>query len=129
MAQAKGNRVDLNNPAAKIARAAAPGQTYGKATEQLRSQAAVPMGSAPTDVMAAQTAQQVQPVRPTPLTAPTSRPNEPITAGAPFGAGPGPVEAGIPMYNPQGQAIAQLRNIAAYFPSDDLEDLLSRYGS
>jgi hypothetical protein len=26
----------------------------------------------------------------TPLTAPTSRPQEPLTAGAPFGAGPGP---------------------------------------
>jgi len=40
----------------------------------------------------------------------------------------GPVEAGIPMYNPRGQALEELRMIAQYFPSDDLEDLLSRYG-
>jgi hypothetical protein len=127
MAEAKGNRVDLNNPARKIARQAAPGQTYGMASQQMASQAAVPMGSAPTDVAAAQQSRSAS-VRPTPLTAPTARPNEPITAGAPFGEGPGPVSSGIPMYNPRGQALQELRNIAQYFPSDDLEDLLSRYG-
>ena len=127
MAEAKGNRVDLNNPARKIARQAAPGQTYGKATQQMASQAVVPMGSAPTDVQASQQSKRT-PARPTPLTAPTARPDEPITAGAPFGDGLGPVQAGIPMYNPRGQALQELRSIAQFFPSDDLEDLLSRYG-
>jgi hypothetical protein len=127
MAEAKGNRVDLNNPAQKIARQAAPGQTYGKAGQQMASQAVVPMGSAPTDVAASRQS-KTAPKPPTPITAPTGRPDEPITAGAPFGAGMGPVEAGIPMYNPRGQALEELRMIAQYFPSDDLEDLLSRYG-
>jgi hypothetical protein len=127
MAQAKGNRVDLNNPAQKIARKVAPGQTYGKATEQMAAQKAVPMGSAPTDVSAARQAKTAA-TRPTPLDAPTARPNEPITAGAPFGDGMGPVAAGIPMYSPRNNAIQELRAIAQYFPSDDLEDLLSRYG-
>jgi len=99
---------------------AATGQTYGKATEQKNAQRAVPMGTPPTEVQ-----------RPVPgtlgsLTRPTERPMEPITAGAPFGAGMGPVAAGIPQ--PTGDnALEELRMIFQMFPNDDLADLIDSY--
>jgi hypothetical protein len=99
---------------------AATGQTYGKATEQRNAQRAVPMGAPPTEVQ-----------RPVPgtlgsLTRPTERPMEPITAGAPFGAGMGPVAAGIPQ--PTGDnALEELRMIFQMFPNDDLADLIDSY--
>jgi hypothetical protein len=70
------NRTDLP-------RTTAPGQPYGVAGAQQAAMAAVPMGAPPTS-------QAPAPPPPTPLGAPTERPNEPITAGMPFGAGPGP---------------------------------------
>lgn len=107
----------------RVAIQAATGQTYGKATEQMNAQRAVPMGKAPTDIQ--------QPTRPVPgtlgsLTRPTERPAEPITAGAPFGAGVGPVGAGIPQ--PAGDnALEELRMIYQMFPNDDLADLIDSY--
>jgi hypothetical protein len=106
----------------RVAIQAATGQTYGEAGKQIAAQRAVPMGGAPTDV--AQTATP----RPVPgtlgsLTRPTERPSEPITAGAPFGAGPSPMAAGIPM--PTGdQALEELKAIYAMYPNDDLADLI-----
>lgn len=104
----------------RMAIQAATGQTYGKATEQRNAQRAVPMGTPPTEVQ-----------RPVPgtlgsLTRPTERPMEPITAGAPFGAGMGPVAAGIPQ--PSGDnALEELRMIFQMFPNDDLADLIDSY--
>jgi hypothetical protein len=104
----------------RMAVQAATGQTYGKATEQMNAQRAVPMGTPPTEVQ-----------RPVPgtlgsLTRPTERPMEPITAGANFGAGPSPVGAGIPQ--PTGDnALEELRMIYQMFPNDDLADLIDSY--
>ncbi len=119
------NRFDLQNPAAKVAKAAAKGQTYGKATEQMASQSAVPMGASPSDVSASRAARAPKPLS---LTAPTERPDEPITAGAPFGPGPNMYQAGIPMVNESQIAMQEIRQIAMMFPNEDLEDLLLRYG-
>lgn len=119
------NRFDLQNPAAKVAKAAAKGQTYGKATEQLASQKAVPMGAPPTEVLAARTAKRPAPVA---LSAPTQRPDEPITAGAQFGPGPNMYQAGIPSITSNQLALQEIRQIAMMFPSEDLDDLLARYG-
>lgn len=70
----------------------APSQSYGQQAEEVRQQRALPVTTSP----------QVQP--PTPaaparqsaqiiaLDAPTRRPNEPVTAGAPLGPGPGPAQ-------------------------------------
>ena len=88
MAQQYPNRTDLSNPAKKLAVTTVPGQTYGKAGEQRRAQQAVPMGT-PQQPQAPQQQQQQQPLPVTPLNAPTERPDEPITAGNPLGAGPG----------------------------------------
>jgi hypothetical protein len=86
MAQQYSNRSDLQNPTKKIAKTVATGQTYGEAKQQMDAQRAVPMGT---------------PVPPEPknfvpaggfgpLDRPTERPFEPVTAGNPLGAGPGP---------------------------------------
>jgi len=70
------------------------GGEYGEGQELMELQTSAPMSKAP----------ELRPSRgrprggrgidasmmPTPLFAPTERPDEPITAGAPFGPGPGP---------------------------------------
>jgi len=104
---------------------AARGQTYGKATQQLEAQRAVPMRRPPTDIQARQTARQA----PLPdFFGETTRPEEPITAGAPFGAGPGPMAAGIPMMTRNESVLNELRQAAMITADDDLLDLLDAYG-
>jgi hypothetical protein len=101
------------------------GQTYGEAAAQERRVQAMPTGSAPTQQRAQQAARRATPNAPGSLLAPTARPNEPITAGAPFGAGPGPAAAGIPIPPPNvDNAIEELKAIYQMFPNDDLADLL-----
>lgn len=123
------NRTDLMAGQARVPRQAATGQTYGQATQQMRAQAAVPMGAAPTDVQA----QQAPVKRPVPgqvvqFGAPTTRPNEPITAGANFGPGMNAAQAGIPLMLTNDQrAIEELRAIYELFPTEDLGDLLNAY--
>lgn len=118
---------DIQAGTNRVAIQAATGQTYGKATEQMNAQRAVPMGAPPTE------AQPVQ--RPVPgtlgsLTRPTERPMEPITAGANFGAGPNAIAAGIPIpQSPDARAIDEIRAIAQLYGSDDLLDLLDAYGN
>jgi hypothetical protein len=106
---------------------AARGQTYGKRKEQMDAQRAVPMGRTPSEVQPQQVARP-RPAAPGSLTAPTARPNEPITAGAPFGAGPGPLAAGIPMRTPTENAVDEVRQIAMMYELDDLLDALDSYG-
>jgi hypothetical protein len=113
------NRSDLRN----VARQTATGQTYGKATEQMEAQRAVPMGRSPVE---AQTLQRPRPGTLGALTRRSERPSEPITAGAPFGPGMGPEAAGIS--RSQGDAaLDELRMIYEMFPNDDLADLIDSY--
>lgn len=65
-------------PGSKQAQRWVPTDDYGGATEMQQIQQGAPMRG---DVM---------PAEPIPFNAPTQRPDEPITAGAPFGPGPGP---------------------------------------
>jgi hypothetical protein len=65
----------------------APGGKYGERKALQEMQAAAPM-AAEQRIPNKVPTQQLPAI--TPLTAPTSRPQEPLTAGAPFGAGPGP---------------------------------------
>ncbi len=120
--EAKGQRTDLNTAQSKVKRMAAKNQTYGKVTEQMESQRAVPMGAGPTQVQG-----------PTPggalFSRPTERPDEPITAGAPFGDGIGPMAAGVPVYDPRETAIKEIRMIAEMDQNEDLQNLLSRWMS
>ena len=109
----------------------ASNQQYGQRLAQQRAQEAVPMGQSPTTVPSpVRQRPRTAPGSLTPLTAPTGRPNEPITAGANFGPGPTALGAGIPMMPSQGaMAVDELRQIAQIFPTDDLLDLLDTYGN
>lgn len=90
-----------------------PGQEYGKQAEQQRAQAMVPMGQQP----------QLQPRSlPTPLTAPSARPNEPVQAGLPSGPGPGPEALGA--MNGAELTRATLQALIRRYPSPTLERML-----
>jgi hypothetical protein len=108
----------------RMAVQAATGQTYGKATEQMNAQRAVPMGASPTEV---------PPVRPGSigsLTRGTERPREAVTAGAPFGAGPGPTMAGIqpntsPASGSKQDLVERVRAIYSMYPNPNLMALMT----
>jgi len=115
---------------AKLPVTTATNQQYGMALAQQKSQQAVPMGQSPVSAPQQPATTIVKPGSLTPLTAPTNRPDEPITAGANFGPGTNAMGAGIPMIPSQGMMAAQeLRQIVQMFPSDDLLDLLDTYGN
>lgn len=114
------NRSDLRNLTARTA----TGQTYGKATEQMEAQRAVPMAPPPTETVRP----RVQPGGGGPLTRMSERPEEPITAGADFGPGPNSVQAGIPMaVDPDADAIDELRAIYMAYPTPELAALINYY--
>jgi hypothetical protein len=103
---------------------AARGQTYGKRKQQEEAQRAVPMRQAPTDVAA----NRPIPSAPGSLVAPTQRPQEPITAGAPFGEGPGPEALPFPVAPAVGDRVdlaMRVRAIASQFPNAALLGLLA----
>ena len=114
-------RTDLNSSAMT--------PEYGGIKKLADAQKAVPMGASPAS------APQQQMQRPVPgangpLTRPTERPLEPVTAGANFGPGPNAMAAGIPIPRSSNVvAIEELRAIAQMYASDDLLDLLDAYGN
>lgn len=109
---------------------AAKGQEYGKAGAQLASQQAVPLPAAPppgatppANPMAAAAAFQMPAFGA--FDRPTERPNEPLTYGAPHGAGPGPEVLPGMGAAPTGMA-GLLRSIAGAVGSSDLDELARR---
>lgn len=104
---AYGNRTDLNAKPRQAVTAAA-GQTYGERGVQEAAQQAIPL---PAPVV--------------PLSAPTQRPNEPVTAGLPIGPGPGP-EALAPMGAPPADApvLELLQALYAQYPNNELRGLI-----
>ncbi len=103
---------------------AARGQTYGKRKQQEDAQRAVPMRQAPTDIAAQQTPRPT-PMAPGMFTRPTERPQEPITAGAPFGPGIGPEAAGIlPAVPTDRDVLSTLQYLNQMYPNSDLQNLI-----
>lgn len=103
---------------------AVPGQTYGQAGAQLAAQQAVPLPrQAPAGAGAGSSpgTQSSAGAPLTPMDAPTQRPGEPLTAGIPSGAGPGPEVLGMGQPNP----IDEIRAMYAANPNDDLRRLLA----
>jgi hypothetical protein len=129
MAKQYPNRSDLRNPAKKVAVKAAPGQTYGEAGKQMAAQRAVPMAAPPTDVAPTATPQQprVAPGSMGPLSRPTERPNEPLTAGAPFGPGRTQQLGGYIGPRNSDPILDELRALYATYPSEELADMLDSY--
>ena len=120
-------RTDLQNKANVICSTmtpkVGPSNQYGEVKKLMDGLKQVPSGPAASDrAVAAQ-----QPREKINLLAMTNRPNEPITAGAPFGPGMGPVQAGIPVPNPLNDAVMELRNIARFDTSSGLGDLIDKY--
>lgn len=88
------------------------GGEYGEGQEMMDLQTSAPMSESPSPAPAprgrASRAQAApEGVRPTPLFAPTERPEEPITAGAPFGPGPGSEILGTPAARKQPPAVTK----------------------
>jgi hypothetical protein len=117
------NRSDLRDAATRTARFT--GQTYGQAGQQQAAQQAVRPGASPTSVQAQQmAARRVAPGQRS-LNRPTERPNEPITAGAPFGPGPGPEAISMPTrIIPRDKVLEQLVALHNAFPNDRLRRLI-----
>jgi hypothetical protein len=99
-----GNRSDLQN-APRLAPTAQTGQAYGQAGQQLAAQQQLPMGPPPV-----------------PLSAPSTRPSEPVQAGLSTGPGPGPES--IPALAPQTGPDPDLISLAPYLPALELMSTL-----
>lgn len=95
------------------------GMAYGENADYNDIQSSAPMAAAPTvsNARARKSSPTGQGAAATPLFAPTGFPDEPVTAGAPFGPGPGPMSAPTPAGNPDMEIVRQ------YLP--DLEAALS----
>lgn len=86
------------------------GLPYGEGQQNYDNQVAAPMAGNPIPQME----------MPTPLMAPTARPNEPITSGVNIGAGPGS-EAKPMLPNPSYTIQDVIRNLIPYDPSGEAE--------
>lgn len=86
-----------------------PGLPYGQGQETYSNQVAAPM--------AGNTMQQME--MPTELTAPTSRPQEPITSGIDSGEGPGSEALQLPAQ--QASLAATLQQLIQYDPTGEAE--------
>ena len=91
--------------------------TYGAGVEQAAIKAGAPLARTPdvrgaraSDVRAAAAQTPV-----TPLYAPSQRPDEPITAGIPMGAGPGPEVLGI--NQPMTDTDSDRQRLISYLPA------------
>lgn len=129
--KAYSNRVDLNAAKGPIAVNAPTGQAYGARAEQIAAQRAIPIARPATDTLPTgpsaagpaappTAAAGPAPMAPIPLDADSTRPNEPVTAGVPVGAGPGPEVLGLPDEN-------GVEDLAMYLPL--LEMIASRPGA
>lgn len=101
------------------------GMAYGENRDFEEMQSAAPMSASPSAARPRTPkpkAASQQGMSATPLFSPTQRPDEPITAGAPFGPGDGPMAAPMPG---RPQLASVYARMAAENPSDDLLALLS----
>jgi hypothetical protein len=84
------------------------GMAYGQGQATMQQQESAPMaGPTPTTQAAAPMAMPSLPQL-TPLTSPTERPDEPITAGMDFGAGPGSEALNLPRERPLSETLASM---------------------
>ncbi len=120
-------RTDLQNKANVIGSTmtpkVGPSNQYGEVKKLMDGLKQVPSGPAAGD----RQVQQQAPKKSIDLLAMTNTPHEPITAGAPFGPGMGPAQAGIRIPNPLNDAVTELRNIARFDPNSGLGDLIDKY--
>lgn len=118
------NRTDL--PGKTLPIQTGPSQAYGQRTALEQAQRAVPLQrpGAPAVPPAQAAAEAFNPPNLGAFDRPTERPDEPLTAGLPIGAGPGPEALGLPGQDPD----IELRAIYMRFPNEDLRELLESRG-
>lgn len=90
-----------------------PDAGYGEQTDFQQIQAGASMGTPPSAQAAAPAGGGVDPSGLTPLTAPSARPGEPVTAGAALGPGVGPQAIGLG----NGQPNPDLEKLRPYLPA------------
>lgn len=119
------NRSDLRDAATRQVRFT--GQTYGEGAAQERAQRMVSPGAPPAVVQGQRAGAQARPSVRGSLARPTERPGEPVTAGAPFGAGPTGPQMGIrrPILD-EDPTLERLKALYDLYPSDRLRMLLAR---
>ena len=115
---AYGQRTDLN----KMPATAVPGQTYGEAGAQKVAQRAVPMGASAPPAPPSATPGQYGP-----FDRATERPNEPVTAGAPFGPGRMSTQNAYIGRRNGDPILDELRALYASYPSEELANMLDSY--
>jgi hypothetical protein len=104
------------------------GMPYGQGQATMQQQQSAPMaGPTPTAQSSAVTGMPLMPSI-TPLTAPTDRPNEPITAGMDFGAGPGSEALNLPRERSLSEILASMIDIDPTGDVQDLYDFVSSRG-
>ena len=116
------NRLDLQSQPVRTA----PSREYGQGVAQQRAQQAVPLPQAtPTAPLPAGASPgSVPPPDPGMLAAPTARPGEPVTAGLPIGAGPGP--SALATGNPDDQVLVNLYQAYRNAPTEGLRALIEQ---
>jgi hypothetical protein len=125
--QAYANRSDLTQ-----APRAAPGQTYGAGAAQTRAQQAVPLPQAPPPAAGggapagAPLPGWIRPDDTPTLGAPTSRPDEPLEAGLPFGPGRTPAPTERPPDFVDDDLVDRLRALYQVMPTRELAELIDQ---
>ena len=97
-----------------------PGLPYGQGQATMKQQMAAPMAG-PSSV-----AGMPQLPSMTPLTAPTERPDEPVTAGMDFGPGPGSEALNLPRERSLSEILASMIDID---PTGDVQELYNYISS
>ena len=113
-------RTDLNADRRSLPVQAPRGLGYGERKQLEDAQRAIPLASPPSAQRTSASPSAAGPMPLPSLTAPTSRPTEPLTAGADFGPGPGSEI----MPQPADSTLARLRALYKRFPTEDLRELI-----
>lgn len=119
--RAYSNRTDLNTR--KLPISTARNQPYGVAGQQRASQSVVPLGTptAPVPSPGMQSPSTPASRSSIPLSAPSARPDEPVTSGLSIGAGPGPETLFAPITD---ATSLELRALYQLYPNNDILDLI-----
>jgi hypothetical protein len=108
-----------------------PDQPYGAQTQQKAEQRTAPMaGTAPlpTPAPVSQPSPEASlpPYQGGAFNAPSARPGEPVTAGAPMGPGPGPEVLSAPVAAPAGQGDGSMTQLLTRYAATDTTGVLAK---
>lgn len=102
------------------------GMPYGEGQATYEQQTAAPMAGPTTPSMREQMGTPFMGMEVTPLSAPSARPDEPITAGMDFGGGPGSEALALPRERSLSQILASMIDID---PTGDVQELYNYVAS